>query len=186
MSNNIKIFFSYSKEDNKYLKLLKIFIKSLDKDNQIDYFDYVERNENTSESNYSNIHKLIKKCDFFIAILTNNYLNSTLCCWEAGLTYQENQNRENFNMLAMMMLPRINILELERTFSKQLNFEKSGLIELVEFINESDKKINFSKIRIDENLENLQKQTENILLKKIISNNSYSETELVKLKKLME
>ncbi|PWI28916.1 hypothetical protein DI383_14250 [Flavobacteriaceae bacterium LYZ1037] len=186
MKNKATIFFSYANKDNKYLKLLKIFIKSIDKDNQIEYFDYTERNENTAESNYGELYENIEKCDFFIAILTNNYLNSPLCCWEAGLAYKENRNRKSFNMVAMKMTQTINILELERTFSKQLNFNKLGLINLVNFINESERKINFTKLRIDENLENLQKQTESILLKNVISNNSYSESELDKLKKLME
>lgn len=185
MESKIKIFFSYSSHDKEHLNLLKILIKSIDKHNQIDYFDFVEKNDNTLDSNYAKIYEQISQCNFFISILTKNYLGSSLCCWEAGLAFQENKKNKKFNMLALL-LPKINILELERTFNNQFIFDRNGLLKLLKYIKESEEGIQLATINIDENLENLQKQTEQILLKKVISESTFTKNEMTKLNKLIE
>lgn len=182
-NKKIKIFFSYSSQNKEYLKLLKNFLKSIDLEDNINYFDYVERNENTSNSNYAKIHHQITQSDYFISILTENYLKSTLCCWEAGLAFRENQERKKFNMIAMI-IPRENILELERTFDQQFIFNKEGLTSLISYISSIKDTMKFSKFRINNNLENLQKQTEKIFIEKIILDGNYSEVEKIKLKNL--
>lgn len=188
MSTKIKIFFSYSSQDKVHLKLLKTLIKSVDNNDLIEYFDYVERNENSSKSNYETIYDNITSCNLFVAILTPNYLKSTLCCWEAGLAFRENlleKRKANFTKIAMLTDTK-EPLELFHLFNNHYKFNKTDLSKLIKDLQNKYSDFKVSRYRISNNLDNLKKETESILITKIIERKNFNVSESEKIRKLIE
>lgn len=172
MKSTINIFFSYSSIDSDIVNILKLIFKIIDIEDKLTYFDYTEIQKKNDTSTYNKILNNINSSKIFLAILSEDYLKSPLCCWEAGIAVTQCKTT---TLLAVKKEEKS--LELYHTFSNIFNFDSDGIEKLIKQI-KVNFDIRFKEIIIPKKIQNIQSSLESILISEAIENLGLDEKQL--------